>query len=294
MEYLLQKSKIFLTLLWNEFIYGGHLLSLGAVSIVYTAAVLLGIKITWDGLLIFYLGPQAVYLYNRYKEFKEDILTNPERTKYIEKHVKMIPLLIFFLILIFVGILLYFNKAVVLLFSLLLFLFSFFYSLVFKKITKKIVNFKNFFVSLMWSLLVMVLIIYYSFSFNLSVFLIIIFVFLRLFVNTNFFDIKDIESDEKEGLLTLPIILGRKNFLNLLHVINFISFVPIIIGVIEQILPCFSLFLLLLFFYSLFYLEKIRKQNINIQKISYIMVDGEYILWPLILFLGKFSLIYGR
>mgnify|MGYP001562821980 CR=1 FL=1 len=67
--------------IWKEFVYGGHLLSLGAASIVFTSAILLEIKITWDCLLVVYLGAQIIYLYNRYKEFKKDSLTNPENIK---------------------------------------------------------------------------------------------------------------------------------------------------------------------------------------------------------------------
>ena len=76
------KLKKILNSIWNEFVYGGHLLSLGAVSIVYTASILLDIRITWDFLLVVYLGTESVYLYNRFKEYKVDFLTNPERTEH--------------------------------------------------------------------------------------------------------------------------------------------------------------------------------------------------------------------
>jgi 1,4-dihydroxy-2-naphthoate octaprenyltransferase len=113
-------------------------------------------------------------------------------------------------------------------------------------------------------------------------------VVLRLFVNTNFFDIKDIDSDRKEGLLTLPIILSKENFLIFLHIANFISFLPIIIGISKQIIPSFSLSLLLLYFYSFYSIEKARRNRINIHFFSYVIVDGEYLFWPFLLFLGKF------
>jgi len=56
--------------IWNEFVYGGHLLSFGAVSIVYAASILLDIRITWDFLLVVYLGTESVYLYNRFKNIR--------------------------------------------------------------------------------------------------------------------------------------------------------------------------------------------------------------------------------
>ncbi|MBU0647128.1 hypothetical protein KJ809_01775 [Patescibacteria group bacterium] len=80
-----------LSAIWKEFIYGGHLLSLGAVSIIFTASILLNIQITWDFFLVVYLWTEAVYLYNRLKELKSDSLNNPKRTIYLKKQARYIP-----------------------------------------------------------------------------------------------------------------------------------------------------------------------------------------------------------
>lgn len=53
-----------LKFIWNEFIYGGHLPSLGAAAIVLFSGILLNIKITWDCLLITYFIFYLIYLYN--------------------------------------------------------------------------------------------------------------------------------------------------------------------------------------------------------------------------------------
>ena len=37
-----------LKLIWQEFIYGGHLQSLGTIAIILVPVILLNIKITWD------------------------------------------------------------------------------------------------------------------------------------------------------------------------------------------------------------------------------------------------------
>ncbi len=49
-------------------------------------------------------------------------------------------------------------------------------------------------------------------------------------INAIFFDLKDSLTDSKEGLKTLPVILGNKNAIKLLHVLNFAAFIPLIIG----------------------------------------------------------------
>ena len=193
------KIKDVLQSIWNEFIYGGHLLSLGASSIVFTSALLLEIKITWDCLLMVYLGMESAYLYNRYKDFKKDLLTNPERTRYLERYISKIPLIICIFAALIVGLLIHFTNLKAILFTLFLLLMSFLYSKIFKALTAKILGFKNIFVSLMWGSLVIFLVVYYSLPLQTSVLLVFLFVFLRFFINTSFFDIKDIESDKKEN-----------------------------------------------------------------------------------------------
>ena len=239
------KIKKILKSIWDEFVYGGHLLSLGAVSVVFTASFLLNIKITWDFLLIVYLGTESVYLYNRYKEFRTDFLTNPERTEYIKKYIKIIPLIIFFFSLIISLILIYHKNFSALFFAVFLLIIGLLYSEIFKGFTQKIVGFKSFFVSLMWALLVIFLAIYYSLSLGLILFLIFVFIFLKCFVITSFFDIKDTEGDRKEGLLTLVNVLGQKKLVDILNLTTVLAVIPIILGFHLKLFPQSSIMLLL-------------------------------------------------
>jgi hypothetical protein len=83
-----------LKFLWQEFIYGAHLLALGAGAIIVSSTLLLNIKISWDYPLIIYLTAYTAYLFNRYKEIDKDIFTNPERTHHLKKYIKYVPLII--------------------------------------------------------------------------------------------------------------------------------------------------------------------------------------------------------
>jgi len=281
------KLKKILTAIWNEFVYGGHLLSFGAASIVFTSAILLGIKITWDCLLVVYLGTQSVYLYNHFKEFEKDSLTNPQRSEHIEKYVKYIPLITLFFSLTAIVIVIYFNKILALLFGLLMLFGGLLYSKFLKKFTRRIIGFKDFLISFLWATLVIFLAYYYFFSWNFALILMVLFIFLRLFLNTNFFDMKDVESDIKEGLLTLPVILGKKTLIKFLTIINMLSMIPIIFGVFLDILPNFSLILLLTIPYSFYYLKQTSKESVDLRFLSYVLVDGEYLLWSIFILLGK-------
>lgn len=280
-----------LKFIWNEFIYGGHLLSLGAVSVVFTSAILLDIKISWDCLIVVYLGAQIIYLYNHYKEFQKDFLTNPKRVEHIERYVRYIPWIIILFTLIFIGILLYINKLSALLFGFGLVLLGLFYSVYFKKFSKSIVEFKSFFVSLIWSLSVIFLAVYYSFSIlNFSLFLVSIFIFLRLFVHEIFSNIKDIESDKKENLLTLAIVSGKKKMINILNLVNILSVLPIILGIYLRLFPFYSLILIFTILYTFYYFRKLEDQKINQNFLYNVIVDAEFILWSVFILLGEFLL----
>jgi 4-hydroxybenzoate polyprenyltransferase len=155
-------------------------------------------------------------------------------------------------------------------------------------LTQKIVGLKVFFVALMWGLLVLFLAVYYSASINLALFLFSIFVFLRWFVNTSFFDIKDIEADKKEGLKTLAVVLKQKGLLQLLKFITMLAMFPLIVGVYLKVLPISSLMLFLTVPYSFFYLKQLESKNINPAFLYNVVVDGEFIFWPLFILLGNF------
>ena len=280
----------FFRIAWDEFVYGGHLLSLGAVSIVATTAIILGYKTTWDLLLIVYLEVESAYLYNRYKEFQKDFLTNPERTSHVATYVKAIPVFIVASLLVMFGIVVYCAKFPALVFVLVLFVFGILYSNGLKQFTSKMPGFKSVFVALMWAMLAILFVVYYSLPINLAVILVTCFVFLRQIVNTSFFDIKDIESDKKEGLLTLAIVLGKDRLIALLVFLTWLTALPILAGFYLKLFPVTSLFLLLTIPYSFYYLHKVRQEHINISFLYNVIVDGEFMLWWPVLMLAHIFL----
>lgn len=270
----------------NEFIYGGHLLSAGAVGIVFTAAVLLNIRITWDFAVISYLITYIAYAYNKLAELKSDFLTNGSRARHIERNARLLPMVIIVSLSLILLLLFQFGSLNGIIFVLFMIIGSLLYTLYFKSFTKKIIGFKSFYVSFFWASLVFLLVLYYSADITVAVFLLFIFVFLRFVVSTVFFDIKDMESDKLSGLKTLPVFLGKDNVLALIHVLNVFSFLPIVIGFYFQVFSVLSLLLLIFYFYTFYYLRLANRGGVNIQKLSYVMVDGEYLLWFLVIALG--------
>ena len=120
------------------------------------------------------------------------------------------------------------------------------------------------------------------------------FIFLRGIINVTFFDIKDMESDGAQGLKTLPVILGKRSTLKFLHGLNLFSFLPLLAGVYIGIIPPFALSLFAFYFYDDYYLDKAEVvNNKGLRMISYTLADAEFILWPLVLLVGR-ALFLGR
>lgn len=275
-----------LKVIWNEFVYGGHLVSISTTLVVLSVLLIINrFENLFLLLLISYLLPQIVYGFNYLKEVKSDFLTNPERASHLNKNLKVRFYFIFFYVVL--GIILLYsieNYYGLVLFSIIV-IAGLFYP---KDATKKVVGFKSIYVAFFWALIVFLPYLYYSLKLNLAVFLFFIFVFLRALLNTIFFDIKDIESDHKEGLKTIPIVLSTQKTITLLYVINILSFIPLAIGLYSKSLPNYVLSLGIFFFYSLYYIKEAQNtKSLRLRQISYVMVDGEYALWPIFLLLSQ-------
>lgn len=278
--------------IWNEFIYGGHLQLLGAASVVFISALLLKIKISWDILLISYLIFYPVYLYNRFKEIKIDYLTNPERTQHFRKYLKFIPAVLTFAVLILISGLVYFTNTKALIFSLFLFVFGILYTIIFKRVTRKIYLFKNLYVSAFYFLLVFFPIIYYSYfsktSLVISALVLGIFIFFKAFIVQIFLDIKDIGSDRKEGLRTFPVMMGKEKTLIILSMFNFLITITVPIFF-SFYLNIFSKLILMLIFTIPFdfYCYSLAKKE---KYFGYILQSGEFLLWLFLILMGKIIL----
>ncbi|KPJ73078.1 hypothetical protein AMJ48_02435 [Parcubacteria bacterium DG_74_1] len=279
--------------IWKEFVYGAHLVALTGPAVIVTIIILLEEKNNWELPLIAYLLVFLNYRYNYYKGIKTDSLTNPARADYLGKCIECSQGLIWAAFLVLLFVLFFFVDLKVVLFTIFLIIMGLCYTNLFKELTNKIMGLKNFYISISWALFVALVGFYYS-DFCWSLLIVFLFIFLKGMLNTIFLDIKDIESDKREGLKTVPVVLGKERTLKSLHVLNFLSLLPIIIGVYFVFLPTIALILLIFYFYDFYYFKLVSSQNINIQKfsyISYIAADGEFLLWPIALFLAKAILL---
>lgn len=277
--------------IWDEIVYGGHWASLSAPAIALSLIMILNLEIRLEFILMIYFATQCIYTYNHYKEITNDILSNAPRVNHLKRYENFLPYIVALYGISFFALLFYFSNK----FSLYLGSFLLLLGLLFtshgKNLSSRFMGFKNIYISLCWGGLVLFTAVYYKHPINLSVILFFTFVFLRFFIDSTFFDIKDIDADKKKNLLTLPIIFGEKNkCINFLHLMNIISSIPIAIGVLYRDFPTYTLFILLTIIYNALYLEKSKGNENEILSISYIFADGEYCFWPAYLFFGMLLL----
>jgi hypothetical protein len=204
----------------NEFIHGGHLLAIGAVTIVLTTMILVNTIMRWELVPIVYLLLLCVYNYDHYREMNIDSLNNLNRTSHLKKYCNYLPLIITFYGAMYFSLLIFFGNLESIIFGTILMILGLLYTGGVKKITSKIIGFKNFYTSFSLSLLIIFTAVFCSYSINLLLLIFFVFLFLRFIVNTSFCDIKDMDADKKQNLLTLPLFFGKNNFLIFLHILN--------------------------------------------------------------------------
>jgi 4-hydroxybenzoate polyprenyltransferase len=270
----------------DEFVHGGHLVSLASPAIAISTMILLNLTICWEFLLITYLGTLCIYNYDYIKGLNVDYSENIKRSNHMKKYLNLRVLALISYGITFFSLLIYFGNIQSIVFGIVLLLLGLLYTDVFKKYTKKIVGFKNLYTSISFSLLIIFTPIFYSYQINLMFSVFFTFILLQFIVDTSFCDLKDIETDKKQNLKTLPIFFGRQKFLLFLHVINIASFLILSVAIVMKIIPVFSLILLPFYLYRIYYINKAKRPETNFQNLSG-LVDAEYFFWPFVLFLGK-------
>ena len=276
----------------NEIFYGGYFAALCSPAFILFTATVMNIKVDIPLLLIAYLLPLIVYSYDYYSDIEKDISEYSERAVFLKKNTNKYPFILAFYIISLVALLILFFNFYLTLFILGIITVGILYNVALKDLTKKIPIFKNVYTALTWALGgAFFPILYYSLGFNSSVLIAFIVIFLRCLTNILFFDLKDLENDKKENLKTLPVILGKKNTISILHCLNVVSFIPLVIGIYINAVPLMVLSLAFFGVYSFYYIKKAGKTSAKgLETMSYTLADLEFVLWPIVLMAAKFIL----
>ncbi len=276
----------------NEFMYGGHILALGSSFVAFSSMLLFNVPIRWEFLLIIYLMTLSIYNFDHYKEMEIDSSDNSDRVNHLSKNKKILPLLIACYSIVPLILLLIFGNLESITFGIIFLTTGLVYSYKIKEFTGKILAFKNFYTALAVASSILFSSLYCGYGLNCLFFIVFIFLFLRFFINTSFCDIKDMETDKKFGLLTLPLYFGKNKFLKFLHIVNLMSFVILLSALLMGIMPISGSFLLVVNLYCFYYIEKSKNPKINISTLSDLIVDGEFIFWPILLIIGNLFFLF--
>ncbi len=272
-----------------EFIYGGHLVSLGAPAYVLSVSLLMGMEPLKQLLIISYMMPLIVYNYNYFGERDDDEFTNPERVHYVRSRIALYPLIIIsYMAILAIALCLFANRGLIEFVSILI-IGGLLFTIILKDFTKKIPCFKNAYTALIWAFGGTFFPMFYL-SLHAGWFFILVFLFMcsRSIANVIFFDLKDMKGDMARGLKTLPALVGKKRTIQFLYVLNVIGFLPLLAGIFIGAIPLFGLALLLLMVYSFYYLRRAETAgDMELRAVSYTLADAEFIVWPVLLLIGK-------
>ncbi|MDY0387707.1 MAG: UbiA family prenyltransferase [Methanolobus sp.] len=278
------------SILWKELVFGGHLFATGSVSVIMACATIFMIPISWDILFVSYLLFYAIYLYDYSAGASSDELTNEDRARYLQCKNKS-KCIVGIASVILLLVLLTFTNTVTTLIGMSILIFGLLYGSHFKKLTKKIPAFKNVFVSLVWSFMALFLFVYYSLPITYGALMLALFVFIRMMNIQILFDVRDVEGDIADGLLTIPALFGERTYTSILRLINLVSIVFIILCVILGLLPFFTLAIMPIFYYAVTYIDRVTESKKKYS--SYVFAACEPIMWSLLIFAGKFIAMFN-
>ncbi len=269
---------------WKEFIFGGHLFALGAVCVMAMCSLIFGLPIGSDLLLVTYLIFYPIYLYDYTRGADDDLLTNSARAKYLSGNKKAY-IVVAGSFAILTMLFMHFSNSITMLLGFVVLVLGLLYSSYFKKLTKKIIAFKNFFVSAVWALLVLFFFFYYSIPITVAALIMAGFVFTRMVAIQILFDVRDVEGDRKNGLLTIPVVMGNHREFGLLKCLNIASIALLVFSVFVHVLPLLSLSFVPVMFYAFGYTKKVRKSMNNYA--FYLLAAVEPIIWFSVVFFGN-------
>ena len=268
----------------DEFVHGGHVVAMVLPSMVLTLGLVRNEPLNLPLLAIAYLITLVVYTYNYYEELDRDRLSMPERAAYHKKKARAYPWLIGGYVALLSALAILYDRrlpelcitaGIVLTAGIL-------YTAYLKRITKVVPGFKCYYVTGVWVLAVVLLYgIYTDRGPGTVLPALFCFLFAKLLVNTIFYDLRDIRSDGREGLKTVPVVLGRDRTIPLLYLLSLVPPVFLLIAVLTGEARGVALVLLSFTIYEFYYISIARASGEGAaNRKDYALADYEFLLWP--------------
>jgi 4-hydroxybenzoate polyprenyltransferase len=275
---------------------GVILLALSAASMALFFSILFFGDLSFTYFFVIFLLTYAVYSMDRLASLEEDEFSHPERSRFLRRNYGLFALsaLLAFLTSVFLAastswvfaILVPIAPIVVILYSA---------DLSQKLLGTRRPNVKQYFiikdvaVASGWALLLFTTPVFLGQPVVSEQWIFLPPLLIKLFVMAVAYDFKDISSDHKGGVRSLPIVLGERPTKLLLHFLNFAATIIIIALVFLGVLPFLSIVFVPAFFYQFIMIQRVRQDAPD--WVYFILCDLEQFFW--LLFLGIGVLIIG-
>ncbi|BCX13987.1 MAG: hypothetical protein KatS3mg085_519 [Candidatus Dojkabacteria bacterium] len=270
----------YIKFLKKEFLLAGHIMSLGGALLTLTLLLILEKQVSFSLILSIYLFVQPIFWIDRYIGFRGDLEANKERSDHLSSYFKYIPFISLAYVITFVYVSWFHVSNQNFILGVVLLIMGCLYALVFKKITRYVLGFKNFFVATFYVFFLIYGLIYSNQSiFTIPIALLATFVFIRSLYIQIFFDFKDIKDDAQNKLKTFPVVLGSYKTIKILNVLNFLSIAPILIALFLYQLPLWSLTISVPFITYMYALRGLKNKP---ELKWFLLVGFEYILIGLV------------
>jgi 4-hydroxybenzoate polyprenyltransferase len=280
--------KIFQTL--DFLVFSNVYISLGAMSLSYVFFKLAGTPVNYI-ILVPFLIMFIIYTFNRKTDAREDSLNDPNKFEFNKSYNKYILAFAFAgfgLLVVFSFIKGIKHGLEVLMPFAIGILYSNRISLKSKMVRlKDILFFKNFIVSATWAFVTVIIpASFLNIPFKQDIYLLGFFVFSRLLISEIFCDIKDVKGDPEAGTKTIVTVYGLSFTNKLLFFLNTAFTLILIIGYRAGIVSTFLIEIgIFSAGYGFLYILLYNLKLIEINKLSNIIVDGQFIAVGFFVFL---------
>lgn len=274
----------------TEFLYNGHLQSLGAGGLIVIATKLLfNTSAPLEFFIATYALFETIFIFDRYHDLDWDSLTNTVRSKHLLLYRNKIPFIFAAYVIVFTSFFYYFSGIEMLLVSVVVCIAGMLYPVYFKKLTKKIPLFKNIYVSAVYMPLAFFPALYLSTSpvrDILAIHLPIV-VFVESFIAQLILDTKDRESDSKAHLKTLPALVGNtKTMITAAFLAVALAAASTLVSIFTHAPFSFGLLTFAALFIDFYMIYRIRMGDKN----GYLLAAAKLFIW-LVIFLASSLLV---
>lgn len=268
--------------LFNNFIFfltiSSIFIAITGASLPYFSLLLYGKGIDVSLILSAFLLTFTVYSLDKLSNIKEDSISLPGRAGFIIKNKKILTYITIasYMVALCISFGINLIAFFVILFPLCMGLV---YSIKISNVRlKDIIAVKNITIATSWAVMGTFLPLAVSFEAFLPIALIFYFIFIKCFVNSVVFDVRDIEGDRFNGVITIPVFLGKNKTKYILLILNSTLIIWLVYSYLHGFFHRYLFILSFVIIYGYWYILYFCKERTNRDNSIDLLVDGEFIM----------------